>query len=260
MKGLIIRSPWIDLILDGSKTWEMRSRPTSIRGRIALIKAGSGLIFGMANLTDCLPTLKLDIMQSTHTFHRIPDERMAAAIDNKWTTPWVLKDVVKFGTPRPYVHPSGAVVWVELPDEMVESVDKIGISTKAIKVGKFKKALQLSTSPSKADPLKTLATSVDIPLSGGNIRNGHFYLRRAVHLLPHDCIGGSSKAQAAKNIHVNFDPGTTVETDIAGDKMILRSRSQVRDFFERTGAKEGDYLRLSRIAEYSYVVALRRAD
>ncbi len=39
MKALVIRSPWIDLILAGSKTWEMRTKPTSIRGRVALIKA-----------------------------------------------------------------------------------------------------------------------------------------------------------------------------------------------------------------------------
>ncbi|MBD8246954.1 ASCH domain-containing protein [Xanthomonas campestris] len=42
MKGLVIDEPWISLILSGQKTWEMRSRATSIRGRIALIKKGSG--------------------------------------------------------------------------------------------------------------------------------------------------------------------------------------------------------------------------
>ena len=60
MKGLVIRSPWIDHILAGKKTWEMRTRATSIRGRIALIKAGSGLIYGTAELVECKTSLDLE--------------------------------------------------------------------------------------------------------------------------------------------------------------------------------------------------------
>ena len=50
-RALIIRQPWIGKILDGSKTWEMRGRPTSIRGRIGLIEQGSGMIVGEATLS-----------------------------------------------------------------------------------------------------------------------------------------------------------------------------------------------------------------
>jgi hypothetical protein len=39
--GLVIDKPWIDLILDGKKTWEMRSTLTKKRGKIALIRKGS---------------------------------------------------------------------------------------------------------------------------------------------------------------------------------------------------------------------------
>jgi hypothetical protein len=41
MKGLVIDEPWISLIISGEKTWEMRSRNTVVRGRIALIRKGS---------------------------------------------------------------------------------------------------------------------------------------------------------------------------------------------------------------------------
>ena len=41
VKGLIIADPWIGYIISGTKTWEMRSRNTTIRGRIALIRKGS---------------------------------------------------------------------------------------------------------------------------------------------------------------------------------------------------------------------------
>ena len=42
-KGLMIKSPWIDKILAGEKTWEIRGYTTETRGTIALIKSGSGL-------------------------------------------------------------------------------------------------------------------------------------------------------------------------------------------------------------------------
>lgn len=38
IRGLILKSPWIDLILDGRKTWEIRGSNTLVRGHIALIK------------------------------------------------------------------------------------------------------------------------------------------------------------------------------------------------------------------------------
>jgi hypothetical protein len=41
MRGLIIREPWISLILSGKKTWEMRSKSCPQRGVIALILKGS---------------------------------------------------------------------------------------------------------------------------------------------------------------------------------------------------------------------------
>ncbi|MBF4307663.1 ASCH domain-containing protein, partial [Vibrio anguillarum] len=39
-KGLIVDQPWIDLILDGQKCWEMRSHTTHFRGDFALIQKG----------------------------------------------------------------------------------------------------------------------------------------------------------------------------------------------------------------------------
>ena len=58
MKALIVREPWIDLILDGHKTWELRTQPTSIRGRIALIHLiRGGLNYNMELRWDGVPSL-----------------------------------------------------------------------------------------------------------------------------------------------------------------------------------------------------------
>ena len=262
MKALIIRSPWIDLILSGSKTWEMRTKPTSIRGRIALIKAKSGLIYGTAELVDSLPALSLERLRQSFDFHGIPDEQLDSAIQNRWTTPWVLRNVVRLDTPKPYVHPSGAVTWVELPDLLAENPQPekpvMPPKTSTHKMQTTQQRVTL-TAPAKMGAQNQTVEWVYIPLSGGNIRNGHFSLRSAERLLPSDCIGGSNKAQAGQNIRVRFEPGTLVETDIAGDKMILRTRGQVRDFYDRTGAKEGDCLRFVRVDHHDFLVSLQRA-
>jgi hypothetical protein len=52
MRGLLIRSPWIEEILRGRKTWEIRGSNTNIRGRIGLIRSGSGLVVGTCDLVD----------------------------------------------------------------------------------------------------------------------------------------------------------------------------------------------------------------
>ena len=59
LNGLLIRTPWIDLILGGSKTWEIRGTRTSKRGRIGLIQSGTGAVIGVADLVDVAGPLTL---------------------------------------------------------------------------------------------------------------------------------------------------------------------------------------------------------
>jgi hypothetical protein len=54
MKGLIIRAPYVDWIVDGKKTWEIRGSATKVRGPLALIKGGSGTIVGTCTLSDVI--------------------------------------------------------------------------------------------------------------------------------------------------------------------------------------------------------------
>lgn len=108
-KGLIIQKPWLDKIFESGKRWEMRSKPTKVRGPILLIEAGSGLVVG-----ECLITGSM----------KIPPEERGATLQNhqvedlnlleKWCYAWRLEFVEKFPTPLPYDHPRGAVIWVNL--------------------------------------------------------------------------------------------------------------------------------------------------
>ena len=253
MKGLVIRSPWIDHILAGKKTWEMRTRATSIRGRIALIKAGSGLIYGAAELVECKPSLDLEQLRATQAFHAIPVSGIEDAFANRWTTPWVLRDVRRFAHPVPYNHPSGAVTWVDLPTFQAEPgwTD----STPSVTVKEPPPARQPpSTGEHRRPQQRAEGPWVDIRLTEGNLRNNHFYLRTAESLLPSDCIGGSNKSDLGRAIRVTFEPGPSIECDVDGDKMILRARAQVRDFFERSGSRAGDTLRFMRVGEREFLV------
>ncbi len=54
MKGLIIKEAWIDLILDGRKTWEIRGRQTNKREKIGIIQSGTGTVIGTVDLVDCI--------------------------------------------------------------------------------------------------------------------------------------------------------------------------------------------------------------
>lgn len=109
-RALIIAEPHIGRILSGSKIWEMRSTPTKIRGRIGLIKKGSGLIVGSAVLANVGHPLNEITASMTAEYHMIEDLDLL----KKWKYPWMLKSVVPFTTPIPYEHPQGAVIWVRV--------------------------------------------------------------------------------------------------------------------------------------------------
>jgi succinyl-CoA synthetase beta subunit len=51
-RALIIRPEPLAKVFAGTKTWEIRNRPTNIRGPIALIANGSGLVLATCELVD----------------------------------------------------------------------------------------------------------------------------------------------------------------------------------------------------------------
>jgi hypothetical protein len=99
--------------------------------------------------------------------------------------------------------------------------------------------------------------TAEVVLTGGNIRNGHIYLRGVSSMLPADVIGGpNASTKAPRRLTVSFEPGETVETDVAGDKMIFRARGPVSDFFRLSGAKEDDAVLIERTSDYCLTISL----
>ncbi|MGY3138429.1 hypothetical protein ACVWZM_009111 [Bradyrhizobium sp. USDA 4501] len=121
-KGLIIADPWIGYILGGTKHWEMRSSGASHRGWFALIRRGTGAIYGVARLIDVGTRLSPMEMIATFEHHRIPEHMIRSGEVAKWNTPWKLADARRLDRPIPYRHKSGAVTWVELDDAAIDGV------------------------------------------------------------------------------------------------------------------------------------------
>jgi hypothetical protein len=77
MKGLLIKSPWIDLILSGKKVWEIRGKNTQNRNTIALIKSGTKTIVGLARITEVKgPFTSIDDFKLHSDKHLTPDDEI----------------------------------------------------------------------------------------------------------------------------------------------------------------------------------------
>jgi len=61
MKALTVREPWASMIADGTKTVEVRSRPTKHRGELAIhVAKPTGEVICTVELVDCRPMLRSD--------------------------------------------------------------------------------------------------------------------------------------------------------------------------------------------------------
>ncbi|MGZ2450429.1 hypothetical protein ACVIRO_003183 [Rhizobium ruizarguesonis] len=237
-KGLVIDDPWIGHLLDGSKTWEMRSRLVSFRGWFGLIRKGTGAIYGVARLVDVRPALSVEEMVAAYDKHRIPESMIRSGAVAKWTTPWVLADIRKLPKPASYRHPSGAVSWVELEPQVTAAIaaqlGSMGTAASVTPVpaaaavianppalravpsgspaaltGKTE-AVAILTEPTEThkqnEALMTAATPgnrsdklvCEVELTEGNLTHNHFYLRPHLHLFPNDIIGGSNRSKLAR--------------------------------------------------------------
>ena len=114
MRGLLIKRPWIDYILAGRKTWEIRGRRSNRRGRIALIRSSSGLIVGVCDLVDIKgPLSKQELLENIDK-HLIPASQIERGLRYKKPYAWVLENARALNPSIAYRHPRGAVIWVDL--------------------------------------------------------------------------------------------------------------------------------------------------
>ena len=108
---LIVKNPWLDLILSKEKTWEIRDAQTKQRGKVHLALSGAGgRIVGQCHITDSVAIDKIT-MRTTFSKHRIKD---LARITYRRPHAWVLSKARRYMKPFVYSHPQGAIKWVKL--------------------------------------------------------------------------------------------------------------------------------------------------
>jgi hypothetical protein len=105
--GLVIAEPWVSEILAGRKTWEMRTQATRKRGRLELIRKGSGLVVGAATLVDSLPPRTKSQMLASLDRRCVPAASIERGDVDAWVYPWVLTDDVRIDPHMPYTNPPG---------------------------------------------------------------------------------------------------------------------------------------------------------
>jgi hypothetical protein len=121
MRALLIRRPWVDAILDGTKVWEIRGSGTAIRGAIGLIPSGSGTIAGICEIVDCIGPVTANMFRKNAVKAGMrPTEAQLGRYQNTYA--WVLAKPRYLKLPVPYRHPRGAVIWVSLGGAVEQAI------------------------------------------------------------------------------------------------------------------------------------------
>ena len=108
---LIVKRPWIDLILDGHKIHEIRGRVCKKpRGELIYLalSGGGGVILGSVRFSACHGPLSRAAWTESSDKHRVAGKSLPYG---SRTYAWVLDQPQRFEVPVRYVHKRGAVVW-----------------------------------------------------------------------------------------------------------------------------------------------------
>ena len=141
--ALIVKEKWARMLLDGKKTWEIRSTSTTKRGKIAIAISGTGHLYGEVTLV----TSKLvgyrtpdgrivqgDIPDGVFIGHKDNRRRIEdlSVIKYPKIWAWVMKDPIKYDPPQAYKHVTGCVIWNPL-GEAKSAIEKTSKQVTAVK-------------------------------------------------------------------------------------------------------------------------------
>lgn len=122
MDALLVRVPWINMILDGSKTWEIRGRRTHKRGLIALVQSGTGTVVGLTELVGVVgPLGRSDFAANAHQAG-ISNADASRGLPYSQTFAWIFSNSRRLSVPVSYCHPRGAVIWVTLESSVERAI------------------------------------------------------------------------------------------------------------------------------------------
>lgn len=118
-RALIIKKEWLDLIFSESKTVEIRSSNTKIRGTIGLIESKSGLILGSCKIVNSIliDNKNIDLILKNSCLYS--KEKLNKFYKKPYA--WFIEDIKKFDIPIKYNHPKGAVIWVDISKQNINN-------------------------------------------------------------------------------------------------------------------------------------------
>ena len=133
IRGLIIREPYVKLIVEGKKTWELRRLNTKIRGYVALMYRGK--LYGFAKLNDVFK-MKVDKLKKYYSKHLTENVAIDKyANDKAELYVWIFSDPIKLPKPIDISYPKGAQVWVKLNlNEILRKIRSEGFIDIAVKL------------------------------------------------------------------------------------------------------------------------------
>ena len=112
IRCLKIDENWVNLILNGSKTWEIRRRNTRIRERIALGNKEIKRVVGYAKIVGSVE-MTLDDLRKHNDKHQANDLIDHYANGRLTLFAWVLEEVEIELHPKHYTHSTGSWCYVE---------------------------------------------------------------------------------------------------------------------------------------------------
>lgn len=121
MRGLILGSEWVEKILTGKKTWEIRGHATTVRGEVVLLASKTGTAVGTVEIVDVRGPLTLRELKA-NAWKAGLAAAMIPALPYPKTFAWVLARPRRLRRSVPYRHPQGAVIWVRLSSYFAQRV------------------------------------------------------------------------------------------------------------------------------------------
>jgi len=133
--AITIKPKWLDLILMGKKTWEIRGCNCHKRGLVRLAESkeekvsSAGKITGEAIVEDSME-VTLEILEQNLDKHCIPVDGLRNFPYKRFYA-WVLRDARRFEIPQNYEIKGGSITWRKLDTETVRRCNEESAKSKA---------------------------------------------------------------------------------------------------------------------------------
>lgn len=114
MDGLIIKKKWIDKILSGKKTLEIRGSKTQKTNRhVYILESGSQKVRGKCSISCCIPIDSEEMWEKLRRWHCVDISYEELLKIYKKPYAWFLENIEAMSDGLYYEHPKGAVIWIK---------------------------------------------------------------------------------------------------------------------------------------------------